>query len=179
MADYNMGPFRLKGRGEFRSNRAYHFMDAVTFNGSSYWCTNYDTNDGDGVIGILPEGQEESEKYWQLLAHKGEVSESVIAYQPFITVDDGDWNYLDSDKIFIPDEPENDNLEIRNAYDGACGMIITRCMTLILPYNSFKCIDFDYIDRLQPSQFYVYTFVYCKLDGSYKFVWHRSVVGPS
>jgi hypothetical protein len=179
MADYNMGPFRLKGRGEFLSSRPYHFMDCVTYKGSSYWCYNYDTNDGDGVIGVLPVGQEESQEYWQLLAQKGDTSESVIAYYPFITVDDGDWNYELSDKIFIPDEPTNDNLEIRNAYDGACGMIITRCTTLHLPFNSFKAIDFDYIDKLQPSQMWMYTFVYCKIDGMYKFVWNRSVVGPS
>ena len=171
MADYNLGPFRIRPRGEFDPSEAYRFLDLVSYNGSSYVCINNDTIDGVSVTGVLPAGQDSSELYWQLIASKGDKGSG---YQEYLTVTNGVWDFSKSDKIIIPDSAE-DTLTITNIYSGCCGLILTT-KELELPVNSDYSIDFWYVS-CGTNQYYMYTFVY----GGYgthrdTFVWNRTVV---
>lgn len=170
MADYNLGPFRIRPRGEFKSSESYRYLDLVTYNGGSYVCINLDTIDGIAVTGVLPEGQASSESYWQCIAHKGDKGDTGDQYKNFITITDGLWDYSKSDKIIIPDNGSV-NLAIINVYDGCCGVVLSS-KELDLPYNSEYSIDFNYIS-CSTNQYYMYTFIYTP---SNKFSWNRTVI---
>lgn len=179
MTEYNLGPYRPRPCGEFDSSTRYRYLDLVTYNGSSFICINIDTIDEVDSTGILPEGQEQSELYWQCIAHKGDKGDKADRYQSFIEVEDGIWDYNLSDKIIIKDfSPPI--LEIQNVYDGCCGIIISK-KDLALPINSYYSIDYNYI-TLETNQCYLYTFVYAPLiidtegNKTYKFIWNRIVI---
>lgn len=178
--EYNLGPYRLRMRGDFMTNNAagdpvyYKYLDIVRYNGGSYICCNLDTIDGMGVTGVLPEGQVTSDLYWQCIAKRGEKGEPGDSYKSFITVANGKWNYNDSDKIIIPDTGSS-SLEILNPYDGCCGLILTK-KNLQLPTNSEYSIDFNYITP-NATQYYMYTFVYGSfISSNKKFIWNRTVI---
>lgn len=174
MADYNLGPYRPRPRGEFVSSENYRYLDIVTYNGGSYICINLDTIDGIAVAGVLPTGSVESELYWQALAEKGEKGDMADGYNSFITVSNGVWDFNNSDKIIIP-ENAPDTLEISNAYNGCCGVILTT-KDLTLPSNSNYSIDYNYISCMT-NQYYMYTFVYgSHIGDSDKFIWNRTVI---
>lgn len=173
--DYNLGPFRIKPRGEFNATAEYRFLDMVTYDGGSFICINYDTIDGTACIGILPEGQASSELYWQNIAHKGEKGDTADQYLPFIEVTNGNWDFNNGDKIYIPDTATTDNLEIQNVYDGCCGMIITT-RDLVLPGNSLYKNDFHYINLTSATGYYMYTFTYGKIGSDYKFIFSRGII---
>lgn len=174
MPDYNLGPFRIRPRGEFISSEHYRFLDLVSYNGGSYLCCNMDTIDGVAVTGVLPEGQTKSELYWQCLAHKGEKGDIGGSYNEFIEVTDGVWDFDRSDKIIIP-ESGSDDIQISNAYNGCCGIILTN-KDLSLPPNSDYSIDFNYV-TCGTNQYYMYTFVYGLFNStSERFIWNRTVI---
>lgn len=174
MAEYNLGPFRIRPRGEFNPSENYRFLDLVTYNGGSFVCINMDTVDGTAAVGILPEGESKSQLYWQCIAHKGDKGD-IGGYQNFIKIEDGIWDYSESDKIIIPDECTINTLDITNVYNGCCGIVLTN-KDLELPVNSEFSIDYNYA-TCNANQYYIYTFIY----GSYitennKFIWNRTVV---
>lgn len=173
MVDNNLGPFRINPRGNFDPNAQYRFLDSVFYNHSSYLCINYDTIDGVSCIGVLPTGEERSDKYWTIMAEgvKGDIAPQ---YDSFITLDSPDWDYRLSDKVYLADSfDEKATLNIRNVYDGCCGIIITN-KNLTLPINSDVSIDFNYVD-LQEDEYYLYSFIYCYLgESDYKFIWNRT-----
>ena len=171
---YNLGPFRLRPRGAFNPEVEYRYLDTVKYNGSSYWCINYDTIDGVACIGIPPIGSPQSAAYWDVLAEKGDKGDLSDQYQSFMTVTNGAWNYANTDKIFIPENGRN-TISISNPYDGCCGIIITR-LDLVLPSNSLRKVDYDYVDLDYDDDMYLYTFVYGNFGGGYKFVWSRSII---
>lgn len=181
MAKENLGPIRLNPRNEFDFAAEYRYLDLVYFEGSSYVCINEDTIDGVACIGIPPVGAEMSKSYWQLHGGKGEPGPKADKYDSFIILDkdrEPVWDYELSDKIIIPQDMEFEQLplEIRNTYDGCCGMIITRNTDIILPENSDYALDFDYIN-IAAKQYYMYTFVCRQPEGSYPaFIWNRTVI---
>ena len=185
--DKNLGAFRLNPAGDFDPNHQYEFFDLVTYNGSSFVCINEDIIDGVSNIGILPEGEEKSPLYYQLVAHKGDQGDIAPHYDSFITLDSRVWDYSLSDKVIIPedmefDEEHNVRLSIENVYDGCCGLIMSYNKNIVLPTNSDYSADFDYIE-LENSvnnnigQYYMYSFV-CRQIGEHQFtlMWHRSVM---
>lgn len=178
MADFNLGVYRPKPRGVYNGSTSYRYLDIVSFNGSSFICINYDTIDGIACIGILPEGQNESELYWMKIASRGEKGDIADIYKPYVVVSNNTWDYSQGDKIFIPKE-DSDNkvlLEITNVYDGCCGMIITK-NDLALPTNSLYSTDYKYVSVINEDDYYFYTFTYTNLGSdSYTFIWHRTVV---
>lgn len=175
MSDYNLGPYRPHPLGEFDPTKEYQYLDIVSYNGSSYINCNVDTIDGVSCIGILPTGQPMSESYWMCLSRPGEKGEVADVYAPYGSLeDDGSWDFSKSDKIFIP-EGKSPILDIKNLYNGACGVIITR-LELFLPKNSMKSSDFDYIDITSPGEYYFYTFTCTDLGAGLTLIWHRSVV---
>lgn len=177
MADFNLGPFRLNPCGEFDPSRQYRFTDTVTYNGSSYFCINYDTIDGVGCIGVLPEGSKESEVYWQYLAKKGDKGDIADKYASFLRLTSSNWDYNESDKVIIPKNSGINSVVISNVYDGCVGMIITDNADLKLPENSDYSYDFYFVDA-NVTQYYVYTFIYSSslFNDKAKFIWHRSVI---
>lgn len=58
-------PKPLNWRGEFINGYDYYPQDAVSYNGSSYFCTNQPN-------GIPPEGNPRSDGFWGLLAQRGD-----------------------------------------------------------------------------------------------------------
>ena len=174
MAEYDLGPYRIRTCGEFDSTRAYKYLDIVTYNGGSYICCNLDTIDGTAAIGILPEGEHRSNLYWQCIALRGEKGETGDSYKSFINVTNGKWDFSLSDKIVIP-EGAPDTLEISNVYNGCCGIILSQ-KELELPTNSDYSIDFYYVTR-NATQYYMYTFVYgACISSNKKFIWNRTVI---
>lgn len=173
MADNNLGVFRINPRGKYDSTASYRFLDAVSFEGGSYLCKNYDTIDGTACIGILPTGQPSSELYWMCLAEPGATGKAEL-YQPFITVNDFIWNFDESDKIIIP-QSGTGTLQINNVYDGCCGLILTKNKNIGLPANSCTSVDFNYIE-CRTNQCYMYSFVYGDLGAGPKFFWNRTVI---
>lgn len=175
MSEYNLGPFRIRPRGEFNSSSNYRFLDLVTYNGSSFICINYDTIDGIGVVGVSPEGQTSSSLYWQCIAHKGEKGDTGDQYSNYISITNGIWDYSQTDKIIIPDEGL-DTLTINNIYDGCCGVIITK-KDLTLPTNSDYSIDYNFI-TVDVNQYYMYTFIYGKniITNNNRYIWNRTVI---
>ena len=180
MADYKLGPYRLRPRGEFDPDAFYKYLDVVSYNGSSYVVKNDDLIDNIAVMGVLPEGQDNSEVYWALLASKGEpgaTGEAAETYKPFMEVINGDWDFNITDKITIPAVGAT-SITIRNAYDGCIGVIVTD-KELSLPAGSDFSIDFDYVSR-RTNQYYIYTFIYGNPDGANaRFIWNRTVVNKS
>lgn len=169
----NLGPIRLRPRGEFDPTIQYKFFDWVTYQGSSYVCINDDIIDGISNIGILPVGEQKSSIYWHLLAGKGQKGELADRYANFYDLEDNVWDYNITDKIFIGDNFDiTKQIEIINAYDGCCGMILTKNGDILLPSNSSYNISFDYM-TITKTQFYIYSFIYNEaLD---KFIWNRAV----
>ena len=176
MAEYNLGPIRMNFKGEYDEATEYRFMDNVTYQGSSYVCKNLDSIDGVGCIGVAPFGEPKSEVYWAPQALKGEKGDAADYYRPFMTVTDAYWDFSHGDKIFIPTDATDNKLEIANLQNGSCGLILTQ-KDLELPRNSFKAIDFGYIELTNIADYYIYTFVYTNIGtGIDYFFWHRSVV---
>ena len=180
MSTFDLGPYRPRPMGEFEPDKEYRYLDIVTYNGGSYICCNNDVIDNVSCIGILPEGESNSELYWMCLAHKGSKGDSPNAYNSYSSILDGNWDYSITDKIFIPDNALTDEISISNIYDGACGIIITR-KDLILPSNSMKSIDYNFVDIETSSDYYFYTFTYSNLGGTneYVYIWHRSIITKS
>ena len=176
MADYNIGPFRMRPRGEYNKDTVYRFFDNVLYRGTSYCNINPDSNDDDSCIGIPPEGAERSEVYWLPVALRGEKGETGDAYQSFVEVRNGSWDYNVSDKIYIP-EDATEKIDILNVYNGCCGTIITK-LDLAVPTNSDKAFDYNFVTA-GVNQYYMYTFVYGHLppfSTKDKFLWHRTVI---
>ena len=175
MSEYNLGPYRMRFQGEYDPMKNYIYMDVVTYDGGSYICINLDTIDGVSCIGILPEGEANSELYWQVIAKRGSKGQAADVYTPYSIVTNGKWDFSITDKIFIPYEATN-TLEITNVYDGCCGIIITK-KDLTLPANSMKSINYNFIELLLSTDYYFYTFTYSNLGGrDYEYIWHRSVI---
>jgi hypothetical protein len=175
MADFNMGPFKPNPKGKYDPSAKYKYFDSVEFDGGWYLNINRDEVDGISCIGILPEGQAESELYWMCLCRRGNDGKSPDAYLPFITIDEtGIWDYSLSDKAIVPKELDT-KLTINNAYDGCCGIIVTDNANLELPDNSDCSIDFGYIDA-GANQYYMYTFICMPYGEELKFLWNRTVM---
>ena len=175
MADWNLGPYRPNPRGDYDSEINYKFLDIVKYNGNSYINCYLDTIDGVSCIGILPEGQPESEIYWQWIGGRGEKGDLADQYKPYQDVHNGIWDYNESDKIFVPTTAPN-KLEIINVYNGCCGIVISK-QDLELPEDSLKSIDYDYVHRTIDDDYYFYTFTYTDLGTDFHgFVWHRTVI---
>ena len=176
--DYNMGPFRIFPRGEYDSTVRYNYLDTVYYEGSSYMFIFTDT-ESDLCIGVPPAGDASSELYWQIMAAKGDTGPAAETYKGFLTVTDGTWDYSTTDKIIVPGTAASNSLSISNVYDGCCGMILSP-LDLTLPNNSMYSFDYNYINRLNPTQLYMYTFVYYGAAdtplGPNKFIWNRTVV---
>lgn len=174
MADYGLGPFRVRPRGRYNPSATYRFLDLVAYDGGSYLLINKDTLDNNiDVVGVLPAGQDESELYWQCIVERGEKGETADQYYEFVEVTDGQWDFSVSDKIIIP-EGGVPTLTINNAYNGCCGVVLT-AEELTLPENSDYSIDFYYVTR-GTNQYYLYTFVYGAITGDDKFIWNRTVI---
>ena len=175
MADFNLGAFRINPKKDFDATKEYRFLDLVAYNGGAYLCCNEDTIDGDACVGILPTGQSNSELYWMCIAARGETGAAASSYPSFITVTDNAWDYTKSDKIIIPSGAKSGTLEITGVYDGCCGLILSKNKNLALPANSDYAIDFNYVTA-GTNQYYMYTFVYAKMDTGYRFIWNRTVI---
>lgn len=173
MSDTNLGPFRINPRGELDPTQKYKFLDLVTYQGSSYLNINNDIIDGDASIAVLPTVEEGYNKYYQLIAAKGEKGEAPDKYDGFITIGDNYWDYSIGDKIKI-DGGLYDNtkpINITNVHDGCCGIIVTD-MDIILPTNSDVSIDFFYL-TLGLNEYFVYSFIYD--EERQKFIWNRTI----
>jgi hypothetical protein len=174
MADYGLGPFRVRPCGNYNPATSYRFLDLVAYNGGSYLLINQDTlDDNADVIGVLPVGQDDSELYWQCIVERGEKGETADQYYGFIEVTDGQWDFSETDKITIP-EGGVTTLNINNIYNGCCGVVLST-EELTLPDNSEYSIDFFYVTR-SANQYYLYTFVYGSITGDDKFIWNRTVI---
>lgn len=174
----NLGPFRIRPRGEFSSEAKYRFLDLVSYEGGSYLLINYDTIDGTAAIGILPEGAHDSDAYWQCIAKRGEPGLIEVEYLPIGNLEDGIWDFDVTDKIYI-EESFVDVLDITNVYDGCCGAILTKNSNLKLPVNSDYSIDFNYINIVNANQYYLYTFIYADMGAGSRFIWNRTVINKS
>ena len=175
MADWNMGVYRPRPRGNYNDTTEYTYLDIVRFEGASYININLDTIDGIACIGVAPAGQPQSESYWQCLGEKGDKGDVADSYLPYITVEDGAWDYTIADKIFIPETAE-DSLRIDNVYNGCCGIIITK-KDLVLPANSYYAVDYNYCSITTNDGYYFYTFTYSNFGSdSNMFIWHRTVI---
>ena len=176
--DKNLGPFRIRPRGEYKDNESYRFLDLVSYNGSSYLCSNYDTIDGDSCIGVIPTNT----AYWMLIAEKGEVGSYEMEYMPIVKLTPNEdnkyvWNFNITDKVTIEDNPNEvaNKLVINNVKNGYCGALITTKSDLVLPNNSDYSIDFNYVTITNANQYYLYTFIYA-YD---RFIWNRTVIERS
>lgn len=174
----NLGPYRLRPRGEYNPEANYRFLDWVTYNGSSYACINYDTIDGIACIGVLPEGGHNSEIYWQCLAKRGEPGLIEVEYLPIGNIEDNIWDFSITDKIYVEDN-FMDELNIINVYDGCCGAILTKNTNLVLPGNSDYSVDFNYVSINNANQYYLYTFIYANMGSGSRFIWNRTVINKS
>ena len=175
MADWNMGVYRPIPKGDYSDTTEYIFLNIVNFNGSSFINCNIDTVDGVSCIGIAPEGMPESELYWQCIGHKGDKGDMADSYAPYLVIEDGTWDYSAGDKCIIPESAPN-VLSISNAYDGCCGIIITR-KELTLPANSYYAVDYKYCSIINNTDYYFYTFTYSNFGSdSDMFIWHRTVI---
>ena len=183
MAEHNLGPIRINHTGPYSDTKEYKFMDAVEYNCSSDVAINleYITKSFSGHIPDFETNEEDAKMYWAIEALRGEKGPMADKYDSFITLESTDtdivWDYNKSDKIIIPTDMDftNKRLTIDNVYDGCCGMIITRNRNVILPENSDYALDFDYMN-VGVKQYYMYTFVYCKIMSTYRFVWNRTVI---
>ena len=89
-------------------------------------------------------------------------------YESFITIENGIWDYLESDKIILI---TTNLISINNTTNGSIGYIYSD-MELTLPANSETTIDYNYI-TLSTGQQWQYSFV--KLGDFY--IWSRTVIG--
>lgn len=170
MSDYNMGPYRINPKGEFRPDKRYKFLDAVTYNGSQY----VNIYKEDTTIGVLPSDTDpEALERWALSAEKGEKGDKPELYDEFLTVEDGAWDYSLSDKIFIPDT-SNNILEISNVYNGCCGIIVS-ALDIVLPTSSDKAIDYDLL-AAYTNQYYLYSFICVDYGTGLRYIWNRKVI---
>ena len=173
MAEHNLGPIRINHTGAYSDTKKYKYLDAVEYNGSSYVAINHAPD--------FENNAEEASLYWAVEALRGKEGPRADKYDSFITLSATDtdivWDYNKSDKIIIPTDMDftNKRLSIDNVYDGCCGMIITRNKNVVLPENSDYALDFDYMN-VGVKQYYMYTFVYCKIMSTYRFVWNRTVI---
>lgn len=174
----NLGPFRIRPRGNFSSEANYRFLDLVSYNGGSYLCINYDTIDGTAAIGILPTGASNSEAYWQCIAERGESGLIEIEYLPIGNLDNSIWDFDITDKIYV-EESFADTIDIINVYDGCCGAILTKNTNLNLPVNSDYSIGFNYVNITNANQYYLYTFIYADMGAGSRFIWNRTVINKS
>ena len=118
-----------------------------------------------------------SKKYWVCMAEKGDKGDIAPQYDSFITLSNNIWDYSESDKIVIPENLSINQLIINNAYDGCCGMIITK-QDIVLPDNSDCSLDYYYAEVMNNDEYYVYTFVYRSTSSnSGRFMWNRTVYG--
>lgn len=173
----NLGPFRIRPRGEYLSDANYRFLDLVSYNGGSYLCSNYDTIDGTACIGIAPSGNANSETYWMCIAERGEAGIIKTEYIPIKNLEGNVWDFNATDKIYI-DKNFNQRLEIINVQSGQCGVILTDNPELKLPMKSDYSIDFNYV-TISSNQYYLYTFIYANIGFGDKFIWNRSVINKS
>ena len=173
--EYNMGPFKPNIKGDFDAVKNYEYFDMVYFNGSSYLNINRDLVDGVSCTGVLPEGQAESELYWQCIAHKGDRGDNAIPYLPFIEIgSDGSWNFNLSDKAYLNNNIAT-SIDIQNIYDGACGILVTDRDNFALPANSDTSLDFNYVRALN-NQYYIYSFICISYGNNLKLLWNRTVM---
>lgn len=183
MAEHNLGPIRINHTGPYSNTKEYKYLDAVEYNGSSYVAINLDyiTKTFSGHAPDFENNAEEASLYWAVEALRGKEGPRADKYDSFITLSATDtdivWDYDESDKVIIPTDMDftNKRLSIDNVYDGCCGMIITRNKNVVLPENSDYALDFDYMN-VGVKQYYMYTFVYCKIMSTYRFVWNRTVI---
>ena len=173
MSDFNMGPYKPNPKGEYKNDAYYKYFDLVKYNGGSY-LNIYRDPEGYPTIGILPEGQAESEEHWYCVAEKGDKGDTILTQSEFITIgDDGIWDISISDKAIVPASVSG--LNIQNAYSGCCGMFIVYSDDLILPGDSDYSLDFDYA-RILNNQYYLYTFVCVGTDNTLRFIFNRTVI---
>ena len=177
MVEWNMGAYRPNPKGEWSGTERYEYLDWVTYNGSSFLCIHYDPDDNLACIGVLPEGEAQSELYWMCTAQRGATGDAPSAYLPYVKITDGTWDYDVTDKIYIPSDGQN-SISIVNVYNGCCGVIYTN-KDLELPSNSLKAIDFDYARVIHANEMYFYTFSYGIFGEEELFIWHRTVVTRS
>jgi hypothetical protein len=178
MAVNNLGPFRIRPRGEWSSKTSYRYLDLVSYKGSSYVCTNYDTIDKTSCIGVLPTGGNDSDEYWMLNAEKGEAGLLELEYLPIGELDDYTWDFDITDKVYIT-ESFDKTLDIVNVYDGCCGIILTENKNLKLPSNSDYSVDFNYVSIVNANQYYLYSFIYADMGAGSRFIWNRTVINKS
>lgn len=178
----NLGPYRLNPTGKFNPEKQYRFLDMLEYNGSSYVCINDDIIDGVSNIGVLPVGEEKSEIYFQLIASCGAEGPRAEKYDGFVklTNESPVWDYNVTDKIIIGHLYDSSTpIEIINAYDGCCGMIITNNYNLILPENSHYSINFNLAADYWPDHYFMYTFVavaFTDAIDSLQFIWNRNTI---
>ena len=174
MQDIDLGPFRIRPRGDFNPTAQYRFLDSVFYNHSSYLCINYDTIDGVACIGVAPTGEQQSEKYWTIMAEgvKGDIAPQYDGFKELTSLN---WDYSTTDKVYLNNTIDvSRKLNIFNVYDGCCGMIVSD-KDLILPDNSDISTDFNYIE-LEDGEYYIYTFVYKYVNETLnRFIWNRAV----
>jgi len=174
MAEYNLGPFRIRPRGEYKSDETYKYLDVVSYNGGSYLCTNNDIIDDIGCTGVEPTNS----AYWMQLASKGETGKYEIMYHTIKNLNefkDSVWDFNETDKIYINND-FTDILEIINVKPGYCGAILTKNRNLKLPINSNFSMDFNYVNIVDENQNYLYTFIYADMGAGEKFIWNRTVI---
>lgn len=175
----NLGPFRIRPRGEYDDTANYRFLDLVSFNGGSYLCSNYDTIDGTSCIGVSPEDTD----YWMNIAERGETGTYEMAYHTIkdLELNNSDeyiWDFNETDKVRINGVDTNveEKLIIENVEDGYCGALLTRKSDIKLPTNSDYSIDFNYTTVINANQYYLYTFIYTDMGAGGKFIWNRTVI---
>lgn len=177
--DYNLGPYRPEPKGEFNPEEEYYYLDIVSYNQCAYINCNLNNVRGVSCIGVPPTGHTLSSTNWMQISWPGPQGERPDIYQAYGYVTNGIWDFSTTDKIFIPDTGLTDTIEIQNVYDGACGAIITH-KELILPSNSMKSSDYNFVEITSADEYYFYTFSYCGLGtDEYYFIWHRSIVSKS
>lgn len=124
---------------------------------------------------VLQEAQEQATLSKQYAENAKQNEESISAIIPFVELSAENslitWDFSQGNKAKVVLE-SNTAIEINNISNGCIGQIRVVGAELILPDNSDKSIDFDYI-YANTGQYYLYTFVY---DGT-RYEWHRSVIG--
>jgi len=174
--DINLGKYRVRPCGDFSPTKSYEYLDLVSYEGGSYICINYDTIDGTACIGVLPEGSQNSEEYWQCIAEKGDPGLLEAEYLPIGQLDDvGVWDFSITDKVYIAADFTK-TLTISNVREGDCGAILTRNRDLKLPVNSDYAADFYCMGITNSNQYYMYTFIYANMGAGNRFIWKRSVI---
>ena len=175
MSDHNLGPYRIRPRGEYNGTTTYHYLDLVKYEGSTYLCISMDPDYS--CTSVLPKGEPSSEFYWVEIGSKGDKGDTATTYSSFVTLDSMHWDYSISDKVIIPMEVKtNSPLDIDNIYNGCCGMIITpHELSFHVGGNMFST-DFNYVKVSDVNELYCYTFIAVPFGDDLKLIWHRSVI---